>query len=223
MLLRKLVSEFTGTALLAIIGVGSVPLFYQTQWATFWIALCFGLAVALSILVFGKISGSHINPAVTLTLFIKKEISFSTTLGYVIMQLLGAVLGSRLVIALGYDIGLGCTLPHAGVSTSWILEFLLTFFLMAACLFAGKKGLSNQQSALLIGTVVALEAFFFGPLTGASMNPARSIGPAIASSSNFSHLWIYISAPIAGAISAYFLQHLLQIKHEKRIGPLHRK
>lgn len=197
-------SEFLGTFQLVLIGTGSV-LIVQNEHISHpqtWIGIAFGFAVFLGIVVFGKSSGAHMNPAVTLALWLKGDTKTADLPGYMSAQFLGATAASGVVYWMyPRNPHFGDTLPTAGVSESFWLEFGLTLVLMVGILLVILSKVSTLVAALAIGTIVGLEAYFAGPLCGASMNPARSFGPAVFSG-YFSTLWIYLLAPPLGAIIA---------------------
>jgi len=200
---KKYLSELIGTFGLVFAGTGAIVVnnFSNGVITHAGIALTFGLIVMAMIYAVGDISGAHINPAVTIAFFVSKRISLKDTVNYIIFQLIGAVLASLfLKIVFPKDQYLGMTLPAIDIFPAFIFEVLLTFFLVLVIFHvatgAKEKGV---MAGVAIGATVCLEAMFAGPVTGASMNPARSIAPAIAAG-NFENLWIYISAPIIGAV-----------------------
>ena len=164
------------------------------------VAITFGLIVMSMIYAVGDISGAHLNPAVTIGFFVAKRLDGKEVLPYIGAQLVGAFLASGLLRVLFLEHGnLGATLPAGPAWQSFVLEVILTGILMYVILSvstgAKEKGIT---AAIAIGGVVGLEAMFAGPITGASMNPARSIGPAVVSG-HLEHLWVYIAAPVLGA------------------------
>lgn len=164
------------------------------------ISLTFGLIVMAMIYALGDVSGAHINPAVTLAFWSAGRFPGREVLPYIVAQLLGAVLASALLKMLfPQHATLGATLPLGPDFRAFIIEILLTFFLMFVIITvstgAKEKGIT---AGIAVGSVVALEALFAGPITGASMNPARSIAPAIISGHVHS-LAVYVAAPVFGA------------------------
>ena len=157
------------------------------------------------ILSLGHFSGAHINPAVTIALSVAKLFKWENIIPYIFAQLAGACLASFVLRYLfPANEFLGATIPKGSDMQSLILEFILTFLLMLVILTSThKKDHSLLVPALAIGGTVGLEALFAGPICGASMNPARSISPALISG-HLHSLWIYIVAPITGAITAVF-------------------
>ncbi|MBO9129420.1 MIP family channel protein [Bacillus sp. 165] len=201
---KKLTAEFLGTYFLVFAGTGAVVINQITKSLThIGIALTFGLVVTALIYTFGHISGAHFNPAVTIGFFLLGDTNKRDAIGYVIVQIAGAVLASMTMLMLFGNVGtLGATLPRGTELQSFGLEFILTFFLMLIILGSAVHGKAVKSFAgLAIGATVGLEAMFGGPISGASMNPARSIGPALISG-HLEHLWIYIVATIVGAITA---------------------
>ena len=151
----------------------------------------------------GSISGAHLNPAVSISFTIAKRFPAKELLPYIVSQVAGAFLASLLLRYLfPLNDTLGATLPAGAANQSFILEFILTFFLMLVIInvATGSKE-QGMFAGLAIGGVVALEAMFAGPVCGASMNPARSLAPAIVSG-HTEHLWVYIIAPVTGAALA---------------------
>ena len=198
-------AESLGTFIIVFIGTGSIiwndlisPI------GGLGISISFGFAVYFGIVVSAKYSGAHLNPAVSVMLYFKKDITTKRLINHLLFQCFGAIAASLLlyVLAPNHET-LGSTLPSSGVLNSFILEFLMTLALCYTILwFSGSQYSKWTKHAVSI--VVFLEAYFGGPYTGASMNPARSLGPALFSG-NLDTLWIYIPAPILGAIAAFVL------------------
>ncbi len=202
---KKYVSEIMGTFGLVFCGTGAIVINDVSAGSIthVGIAITFGLIVMAMIYAFGDVSGAHLNPAVTIAFWFAGRFPASQITPYIISQLIGAFLASMLMIYLfPTHETLGSTLPSGAVSQSFILEVVLTFLLMLVIINvstgAKEKGIT---AGIAIGGVVALEAMFAGPITGASMNPVRSIAPAIMSG-HTEHLWAYILAPITGALLA---------------------
>jgi aquaporin Z len=156
------------------------------------------------IYAFGDVSGAHFNPAVTLGFAVAKKFKWIEVPKYVIAQLFGALTASYVLLFLFPESDLGATIPTIEPLKVFIIELLLSFFLMLVIInvSTGSKEI-GPVAGIAIGSVVLLEAMFAGPLTKASMNPIRSLAPALASG-NFSHLWIYLTAPFAGMLLAVF-------------------
>ena len=200
--MKKLLAECFGTFCLVFAGTGAIVI-NDVSGGTVThvgVAITFGLIVMSMIYAVGDISGAHLNPAVTIGFFVAKRLGGNQVLPYIGAQLVGAFLASGLLRMLFLEHGnLGATLPAGPAWQSFVLEVILTGILMYVILSvstgAKEKGIT---AAIAIGGVVGLEAMFAGPITGASMNPARSIGPAFVSG-HLEHLWVYIAAPVLGA------------------------
>jgi aquaporin NIP len=203
--MRKYVAELTGTFILVFCGTGALVIDQQTGGAVghVGIAITFGLVVMSLIYGIGNISGCHINPAVSIAFTLAGRFKMRLLPGYIVSQVAGALLASATLKFLFPTCPLmGATMPAGPEMQSFILELFLTFFLMLVIMNVahGSKE-QGRVAGIAIGGVVGLEAMFAGPICGASMNPARSIGPAFASG-HFEHLWLYLAAPIAGAAMA---------------------
>ncbi len=214
MLVRKCSAELLGTFALVFCGTGAIVINQQTNGAVSHagVAITFGFSVMAMIYTLGNISGAHLNPAVTIAFTLAKRFYLKEVLPYIIAQLAGAILASlTLKYLFPANELLGATLPAGTELQSFILEFILTFFLMLVIInvATGSKE-QGMFAGLAIGSTILLEAMFAGPICGASMNPARSVAPALISG-HLEHLWIYIVATIAGAALAIpvwkFLNH----------------
>lgn len=214
MLLKKLLAEFAGTFLIVFIGTGAVVVnqTYDGIITHTGISAAFGIAVAGSILLLAAISGAHFNPAVTITLTAFKNFPLQPAFFYIIAQLAGAAAASGLLrLFFPANEMLGATMPAGSETESFIYEFILTFMLMAVILSIIRHKRTLWISATLIGGVVALEAYFAGPVCGASMNPARSFSPALVSG-HWEHFWLYLVAPVAGALFAALIERFIPQK-----------
>jgi len=214
---KQLVAEFIGTYMLVFCGCGAVVIDQVSNGAVthVGVAITFGLIVMSLIYALGNISGAHLNPAVSIAFVVAKRFPLPRLFPYVLSQVLGAVAASlTLKLLFPSNVLLGATLPAGSDMQSFVLEILLTFFLMFVVInmATGSKEV-GMFAGLAIGSVVLLEAMFAGPISGASMNPARSIGPALISQ-HLEHLWIYIIAPVIGAILSIFLWNFLKNKNE---------
>jgi aquaporin Z len=202
---QKYIAEFIGTFVLVFAGTSAIVVNDISGGALtqVGIALVFGLVVASMIYTLGAVSGAHINPAVTLAFWYARRIHGKEVLPYIGSQMLGAVSASATVYLLfPYHTTLGATLPSGMAAQSFGLELLLTFILMFTIInVATNSQEKGMMAGAAIGGMVALEAMFAGPISGASMNPARSIGPALVSG-QITDLWIYIIAPVVGACLA---------------------
>ena len=167
------------------------------------IAITWGLIVMAMIYAFGETSGAHFNPAVTIAFAYAKKFAWKEVPKYIIVQVLGALTASLILWYLFPSSEyLGATIPTVDVGRAFVMELLLTFFLMVVIInvSTGSKEI-GIIAGIAVGAVVLLEAMFAGPITNASMNPARSIAPAVVAG-KMQHLWMYILAPILGAILA---------------------
>lgn len=203
--MRNYVAELIGTFALVFCGTGAIVIDHASGGAVthVGIAITFGLIVMSMIYSLGNISGAHLNPAVSIAFTVAGRFPLRQLAPYIAGQLAGALLASlTLKLLFPADQFLGATLPAGSDMQSFVLEFLLTFFLMLVIVnvASGSKE-QGMFAGLAIGSVVALEAMFAGPICGASMNPARSFAPAIVSG-HMEHLWLYIVAPVAGSVLA---------------------
>jgi aquaporin NIP len=203
--MRKLIAEFIGTFALVFSGTGAIVINQVSGGAIthVGIALTFGLIVMAMIYCFGDVSGAHLNPAVTIGFCAARRFPLREVPGFIGAQVLGAMAASGLIrVLFPQNANLGATLPAGAEYQSFTLEVVLTFFLMLVVLSvstgAKEKGIT---AGIAVGAVIALEAMFAGPICGASMNPARSLAPA-AVSGHWEHLWIYVVAPLVGALLA---------------------
>ena len=200
--MKKYAAEFIGTFALVFAGTGAIVINEVSHGAIthVGIALTFGLIVLVMIYTLGDISGAHINPAVTIGFWLSRQLAGREVLPYIVSQSAGALAASGIVRLLFPDNRLlGATQPAGAALQSFVLEFLLTALLMSVILAvstgAREKGIT---AGIVVGSVIALEAVFAGPISGASMNPARSLGPALVSG-QIANLWIYLTAPVLGA------------------------
>jgi len=212
-MIRRAAAEAIGTFFLVLIGTGAVMTDALTAGAlgVVGIAAAFGLVVAAMIHVVGPISGAHINPAVSVGFYAAGSLSGRDLRAYVVAQCAGAVAASvALRLMLGDVAGLGASVPTVSVGSAFLLEWLMTFALMfVIAAVALGKSIPAGLGGLAIGGVVAMDALFGGPLTGASMNPARSLGPALAGGV-WTHHWLYWLAPVSAAAVASNVWDLLQ-------------
>jgi len=206
--MKKWAAEFFGTFCLVFAGTGAIIVNDLTGGTVthVGVALTFGLVVMAMIYSLGEVSGAHFNPAVTLGFWAARRLRFGEVPPYLMSQFLGAISASVLLrFIFPEHPTLGATLPQDPVVSSFALEGIMTAILMFVILSvstgAREKGII---AGIAIGSVVALGALFGGPISGASMNPARSLAPALVSG-HFHHLWIYLLAPALGAFSAVFI------------------
>lgn len=210
---RELLAEFIGTFVLIFAGTGAVMVNKLSNGAVthLGISIVFGAVVTALIYSLGHISGAHFNPAVTLAFWSSGFFPLNLVLPYILAQTLGAISASSLLrISLGAVGNLGSTMPRNGDWTqSLVLETVLTFILMLVIFGSGlDRRAPIGFAGIAIGLTVALEAACMGPITGASMNPARSLAPALVSG-NLQHQWLYWVAPILGAqLAVVVYRHL---------------
>lgn len=203
--MKKILGEILGTFALVFAGTGAIVINNASNGAIghAGIAITFGLIVLAMIYALGDVSGAHLNPAVTIAFAAARRMHWSDVPPYIAAQIAGAFAASAtLRLLFPQDAKLGATLPAGAAMQSFMLEVILTALLMFVILSvstgAKEKGIT---AGIAIGSVIALEAMFAGPICGASMNPARSLAPAIVSG-NLQHLWLYLTAPVLGALVA---------------------
>ena len=210
--MKKYWAELIGTFILVFAGTGAIVINELYGSLThLGVGLTFGLVVMAVIYSIGEISGAHINPAVSIAFWAAKRMNGKEVLPYIVFQILGAFLASFTIKMLFPESNLlGATLPAGSWEQSFILEFILTFILMFVILqvSSGSKE-TGTMAAIAIGAVVGLEAIFAGPVCGASMNPARSIAPAVMAG-HLTHLWLYIVATILGAVASVGAYRLIK-------------
>ena len=218
LLVRSLVAEAIGTFALVFAGCGAIVVDARThQLGHVGVAITFGLVIMFGIYSVGHISGAHFNPAVTFGFALSRHFPWRRTLAYWAAQVTGAVAAAAVLRAsLGNRAGLGTTLPSGSQGQAFVWELILTFFLMFVIMaVATDTRAVGASAAIAIGGVIGLDALFGGPVTGASMNPARSFGPALVFG-DFTWHWAYWVAPIAGAIVASLIYDKLLLKTHTR-------
>ena len=203
--MKNYISEFIGTFAMIFCGTGAMTINEVTggDVTHVGIGITWGLIVMAMIYAFGEISGAHFNPAVSIAFAYAKKFSWKEVPKYIFFQVAGAFTASLLLMWLFPKSELlGATIPTVDVWRAFVLELILTFFLMVVIInvSTGSKEV-GMMAGIAIGSVVLLEALFAGPITNASMNPARSLAPNIVSG-NIEGLWLYIFAPIIGALLA---------------------
>lgn len=203
--MRRLAAELFGTFALVFAGTGAIVVNAASggQVTHVGVAVTFGLVVLAMIYAVGDVSGAHLNPAVTLGFVLAGRFPARLAVPYALAQLVGALLASGLLRVLFPDHAtLGATLPAGAALQSFVFEMVLTlvlmFVILSAATGAKERGL---LAGVAVGAVIALEALFAGPVSGASMNPARSLAPAVVSGT-LTHLWVYLAAPPLGACLA---------------------
>jgi aquaporin NIP len=200
--IKKYLAEYTGTFALVFCGTGAIVINDETAAVTHvGIAITFGLIVLAMIYALGDISGAHMNPAVSIAFASAGRLPLREVLPYIAAQLAGAFTASlSLRFLFPKNTGLGGTIPAGSDMQSFVLEIILSFLLMFVIMHvssgAKEKGIT---AGIAVASVVGLEAMFAGPISGASMNPARSLSPAVVSG-NMQHVWVYMIAPVLGAL-----------------------
>jgi aquaporin Z len=200
--MRRLAAELLGTFALVFAGTGAIVINGVSGGTVshVGIALTFGLIVLAMVYAVGDVSGAHLNPAVTLGFFAARRFEARWVVPYIASQCAGALLASlALRLMFPTSATLGATLPAGDAMQSFVLEAVLTFLLMFVILSVstGSKE-KGVLAGVAVGSVIALEALFAGPISGASMNPARSLAPALVSM-RLDSLWVYLTAPVLGA------------------------
>ena len=201
-LLRALVAEVIGTFALVFAGCGAIMVDAKTHaLGHVGVAITFGLVIMFGIYAVGHISGAHFNPSVTFAFALSRHFPWTRAAGYWGAQLIGAIAAAAVLRgSLGNIANVGATLPSGSQAQSFLWELVLTFFLMFVIMaVATDTNAVGEAAAIAVGGTVLFDAMFGGPISGASMNPARSTGPAVVSG-DLHVLWLYIVAPLAGAI-----------------------
>jgi aquaporin Z len=199
---KALIAEFVGTFALIFIGAGAGAV---GKVGLVGVALAHGLVLMVMAAAYGDISGAHINPAVTIGLWAGRQIKSAAAVAYIVVQLLGGIAGALLLrFVLGSGAGsLGATVLGSGVSPveGLVVEAVLTFFLVNTIYQTAVRGKAGNLAPVAIGMTLAFGILMGGPLTGASLNPARTIGPAVATG-DYSDLWVYLAGPVLGGLGA---------------------
>jgi len=216
-LIRRAAAEGFGVFALVFAGCGAIitEAEHPGTLGTIGVALVFGLIVMAMVYATGHLSGAHLNPAVTLAFAATRHFSRAEALAYLAAQLAGALVAAALLAAIwpSQPAALGTTIPTVGIGSAFAYEAVLTAFLMFVIMaVATDTRAVGAGAAIAIGGTVGLDALFGGPITGASMNPARSIGPALIAG-ELHDLWLYIAAPLLGAIIGALAYQLVRGEH----------
>ena len=213
--MKKLVCEFTGTMMLTLIACGVAVATNVNYVGT---ALAFGLVIVAMAYSIGNVSGCHINPAVSVGMAVAGKMTWKECVQYVIAQILGAITGSAILgVILGSFDALGANNYNGTSVTVWtalLVEVILTFIFVLTIFGVTDKKENGHATGIVIGLTLTLVHLFGLPFTGTSVNPARSIGPAIFElGSSLSHVWVFILAPLAGGVlAALFYKYVLKTK-----------
>lgn len=221
--MKKYFSEFLGTAILVFFGCGTAAI-AGSYVGTLGIAIAFGLGLIIAATLVGNISGAHINPAVSLAFLLQKKLSLKDFIGYVIAQILGAICGAFLVMWIITSANIG-SIESVGLGTNgfeklssvnlslggaFLVETVLTFVFVLTVIKATSDKKKASTSVLLIGLALTLVHIIGIPLTGTSVNPARSLGPAILMGGKaLKQVWLFIVAPLLGSVIAVIVNNYL--------------
>ena len=214
MILHKaLLAEFIGTFTLLFLGAGAATIVTLGIGTLVTVAFAHSFAIIALIYSYGHISGTHINPAVTISLAVAGKFDWARVVPYIVAQTVGAVIaGFALLFIFGSaETGLGATVVDYNqitLGSAFLLEFIGTFFLVTTVLNAAVSGKAGNMAPIAIGLIVPACIFLFGPLTGASLNPARTIGPAVAAGV-FADFWMYMGSTVGGGVAAALLYRLV--------------
>jgi aquaporin NIP len=219
---RRATAEGLATFALVFAGCGAIIANHKYGGAlgSVGVSLVFGLIIMVMIYATGHLSGAHINPAVTIAFTLTRHFSPRDAVAYIGAQLAGATTGALLLLAVWTDkpAHLGASVPSVGVGSAFVYETVLTAFLMFVIIaVATDTRAVGASAAIAIGATVGLDALIGGAITGASMNPARSLGPALVSGT-WTDFWIYVAGPVLGAAFGAFAYQLIRGSHPIRPG-----
>ncbi len=213
-LLRRALAEGFAAFALVFAGCGAIIADTTRDGAlgSVGVSLVFGLIIMAMIYATGHLSGAHINPAVTIAFTLTRHFPLRDAIAYIAAQLTGAIAGALVLLATWRDqpAALGATVPTVGVGSAFVYELILTAFLMFVIIaVATDTRAVGAAAAIAIGGTVGLDALFGGPVTGASMNPARSLGPALVAG-EWTDFWIYVAGPVCGAAVGAFAYQFIR-------------
>ena len=214
---RRATAEGFAAFALVFAGCGAIvaDARYDGALGTVGIALVFGLVIMVMVYATGHLSGAHINPAVTIAFTLTRHFGPRDAVAYIAAQLTGAVAGALVLLAVWTDkpAALGVTAPSVGAASAFVYELVLTAFLMFVIMaVATDTRAVGAAAAIAIGGTVGLDALFGGPVTGASMNPARSLGPALVAG-EWADFWVYVAGPVVGAGVGALAYQLVRGEH----------
>ncbi|KAH9288107.1 hypothetical protein KI387_032224, partial [Taxus chinensis] len=210
-------AEMIGTFFLVFLGCASIVSDKKSDGSIthLGVSLVWGMAVMILIYSLGHISGGHFNPAVTLAFATVRRFPLKDVIGYIIAQFVGAIAaGFSLRLLLGEEAHMAATVPTGSVMQSFVMEILITFLLMfVVCSVATDTRAIGEMAGLAVGATVAIALIIAGPISGASLNPARTMGSALAGN-KYTSMWIYIVGPIVGAIAGAWTYDMLRLIDE---------
>jgi aquaporin NIP len=216
-LVRAFVAELIGTFALVFAGAGAIMVDAKTHvLGHVGVAIAFGLVIMVMIYAVGHVSGAHFNPAVSFAFGLTRHFPWPRVAAYWVAQAAGALIAAALLRgSLGDLAHVGATLPAGSQAQSFLWETVLTFFMMFVIMSVATDSRAvGEAAAIAIGGTVGLDAMFGGPISGASMNPARSLGPALVSG-DLHALWLYVVAPLAGATLGAFAYQFVRGEHAR--------
>ena len=218
-LARRALAEGLAAFALVFAGCGAIVAdsVYGGSLGTIGVAVVFGLVVMAMVYATGHLSGAHVNPAVTLAFTLTRHFPAREALAYIAAQLAGAALAALVLLAVwtNQPAELGATVPHVGAGSAIVYELVMTALLMFVIMaVATDTRAAGAAAAIAIGGAIGLDALFGGPVTGASMNPARSFGPALVSG-EWRDFWVYVAGPIAGAALGALTYQVVRGEHPR--------
>ncbi len=214
---KSYIAEFIGAFSIVFFGCGSMVVNHLQDGIIGHVAvnMAFGVIVMVMIYAFGTVSGAHFNPAVTIAFWASKKFQPKDVPPYIVSQFLGGIAGALMLKAIFPTSGTyGENIPGGTVFQAFALELIMTFFLMLIIVSVStghmEKGI---MAGVAIGMYIGIEGYIAGPFSSSSMNPARSLGPAIASG-DYRQLWIFMAAPVIGAVLAALIGDRIVVKHK---------